>query len=64
LDDFKVMYGTGATRQAADGQAIHLKAVKYTIRAGVVMDSQSLLQDVQDMVTRAKSRGPTGSTGR
>ena len=64
LDDFKVMYGTGATRQAADGQAIHLKAVKYTIRAGVVMDSQSLLQDVQDMVTKAKSRGPTGSTGR
>jgi imidazolonepropionase-like amidohydrolase len=60
LDDFKIMYGTGATRQTPDGRAVQVKGIKYTIRAGVVMDSQSLLQDVQNMVTKAKSGHTTG----
>lgn len=60
LDDFKVMYGTGATRQAANGQAEQVKAVKYTIRAGVVMDSQAMLRDVRNMVDKAKAAHPTG----
>ena len=64
LDDFKVMYGTGATRQGADGRATHLKAIKYTIRAGVVMDSQALLQDVQNMVSKAKSGHTTDGARR
>jgi imidazolonepropionase-like amidohydrolase len=55
LDDFKIMYGTGATRQAPDGRAEQVKGIKYTIRNGVVMDSQSLLRDVQSMVLKAKS---------
>ena len=54
LDDFKVMYGTGATRQAPDGRAVQVKAVKYTIKGGVVMDSQALLSDVKKMVAGAK----------
>ena len=60
LDDFKVMYGTGATRQGPDGRVVHEKAIKYTIRAGVVMDSQALLGDVQNMVAKAKSVHTTG----
>jgi imidazolonepropionase-like amidohydrolase len=60
LDDFKIMYGTGATRQAPDGRAVQVKGIKYTIRGGVVMDSQSLLQDVQNMVAKAKSGHTTG----
>jgi hypothetical protein len=60
LDDFKVLYGTGATRQSANGQSVQTKAVKYTIRDGVVFDSQALLKDVADMV--AKARSPKGST--
>jgi len=60
LDDFKVLYGTGATRQSASGQALQTKAVKYTIRDGVVFDSQALLKDVADMV--AKARATKGST--
>jgi imidazolonepropionase-like amidohydrolase len=64
LDDFKIMYGTGATRQLPGGGATQLKGIKYTIRAGVVMDSQALLQDVQNMVTKAKSaQTKSGSTG-
>jgi imidazolonepropionase-like amidohydrolase len=54
LEDFKVMYGSGATRQKADGELTQVAGVKYTIRDGVVMDSQALLQDVQDMVAKAK----------
>ncbi len=55
LDDFKVLYGTGATRQAPDGKSVQTKAVKYTIRDGVVFDSQALLKDVSDMVVKAKA---------
>jgi imidazolonepropionase-like amidohydrolase len=55
LDDIKVMYGTGATRQSEDGHAVQVKAVKYTIRDGVVFDSQALLRDVQGMVAKAKA---------
>jgi imidazolonepropionase-like amidohydrolase len=60
LDDFKIMYGTGATRQTPDGRAVQVKGIKYTIRGGVVMDSQSLLQDVQNMVTKTKAGHTTG----
>jgi imidazolonepropionase-like amidohydrolase len=55
LEDIKVMYGTGATRQSEDGHAVQVKAVKYTIRDGVVFDSQALLQDVKTMVKTAKA---------
>ena len=56
LDDVKIMYGTGATRQSPDGKTTQMKAVKYTIRDGVVMDSQALLRDAEKMVADAKSQ--------
>jgi hypothetical protein len=34
---------------------VQQKAVKYTIKDGVLFDSQALLKDVQDMVAKAKS---------
>ena len=55
LDDIKIMYGTGATRQAADGTARQVKALKFTIRDGVVYDSQALMKDVQEIVAKAKA---------
>ena len=61
LDDVKVMYGTGATRQAPEGKSIQVRAVKYTIRDGVVMDSQALLRDVQNMVAKAKASESKGA---
>jgi imidazolonepropionase-like amidohydrolase len=61
LDDVKVMYGTGATRQAPGGQAVQVKGIKYTIRDGVVFDSQALLRDVQEMVRKAKASEKTGA---
>jgi cytosine/adenosine deaminase-related metal-dependent hydrolase len=55
LDDIKIMYGTGATRQAADGTARQVKALKFTIRDGVVFNSQALMKDVQEIVAKAKA---------
>jgi cytosine/adenosine deaminase-related metal-dependent hydrolase len=58
LDDVKVLYGTGATRMGADGRIEQQSAVKYTIRGGVVYDSQALLRDVREMVAKAKASVP------
>jgi imidazolonepropionase-like amidohydrolase len=58
LVDVKVFYGTGVTRVSADRKEVHEQCVKYTIRDGVVFDSQALLRDVRDMVTKAKQARP------
>jgi cytosine/adenosine deaminase-related metal-dependent hydrolase len=54
LADVKVFYGTGVTRVTQDRKEIHDQCVKYTIRDGVVFDSQALLKDVRDMVSKAQ----------
>jgi hypothetical protein len=42
----------------ADRKEVHEQCVKYTIRDGVVFDSQALLSDVRNMVTKAKQASP------
>jgi hypothetical protein len=59
LDDIKVLYGTGATRIGANNKIEQTSALKYTIRGGVVYDSQALLRDVRAMVAQAKGRKAT-----
>jgi hypothetical protein len=54
----KVFYGTGVTRVSENRKEVHEQCVKYTIRDGVVFDSQALLRDVRDMVTKAKQARP------
>src|SRR5580693_8433170 len=54
LADVKVFYGNGVTRVGADRKEVHEQCVKYTIRDGVVFDSQALLSDVREMVTKTK----------
>jgi len=58
LADVKVFYGTGITRVSIDRKELHEQCVKYTIRDGVVFDSQALLKDVRDMVSKAKQAAP------
>jgi imidazolonepropionase-like amidohydrolase len=58
LVDMKVFYGIGITRAGQDRKEVHEQCVKYTIRDGVVFDSQALLRDVRDMVARAKQARP------
>jgi cytosine/adenosine deaminase-related metal-dependent hydrolase len=62
LADVKVFYGIGVTRVTTDRKELHEQCVKYTIRDGVVFDSQALLRDVRDMVTKAKQAKPDGTT--
>jgi cytosine/adenosine deaminase-related metal-dependent hydrolase len=54
LADVKIFYGSGVTRASKDGKQTHEHSVKYTIRDGVVFDSQALLSDVRAIVAKAK----------
>ncbi len=58
LEDFKLLYGTGAMRLNDDTGAVEWKrSLQYTIRAGVVYDTQELLADVRTMVNDSWSDG-------
>jgi hypothetical protein len=48
-----VFYGIGVARAGADHKLVQERCVKYTIRDGVIFDSQALLKDVRDMVEKA-----------
>ena len=56
LADVKVLYGSGITRVSLDRKAVHEQCVKYTIKDGIVYDSQQLLTDVRNLVARAKQK--------
>ena len=60
LADVRVLYGSGVTRASKDGKLTQKHCVKYTIRDGVVFDSQSLLADVRETVARAKQAAASG----
>jgi imidazolonepropionase-like amidohydrolase len=59
LEDLKVLYGTETIRFTSD--AAHFGALKYTIRDGVVYDARAMLQDVQEMVRKAKSESKSSA---
>ncbi|HKT45960.1 MAG TPA: amidohydrolase family protein [Candidatus Acidoferrales bacterium] len=61
LADVKIFYGTGVTRVGQDRKEVHEQCVKFTIRDGVVFDSQALLRDVREMVAKAKQARPAKS---
>lgn len=54
LADVKVFYGSGVIRATKDGKQTQEHCVKYTIRDGVVFDSQALLADVREIVAKAR----------
>ena len=60
LQNLQTLYGTGAIELGADGNATRVGGVKYTIKDGIVYDAKQLLQDVADMVSKAKAE--TGYT--
>jgi imidazolonepropionase-like amidohydrolase len=55
LQNFKVLYGTGAIKLTEDNEVVRVGGVKYTIKDGVIYDSKALLQDVEKMVEKAKT---------
>lgn len=51
LQNFKVLYGTGAVRLNNEtDQAERVGGIIYTIKDGIIYDAKALLQDVKDMV--------------
>lgn len=54
LADFKVLYGTGATRLDDDGEVTTTKGIIYTVKDGIVYDAVKLREDVKRMVREAK----------
>jgi cytosine/adenosine deaminase-related metal-dependent hydrolase len=61
LANMKVLYGTGITKVTPDRKASTEKCVKFTIRDGVVFDSQKLLDDVRAMVAKARASSATSA---
>lgn len=55
LEDFKTLYGTGTVRLDREtGKISRVKGIKYTVKGGVVYDSDKLLSQIRDMVTKSK----------
>ena len=56
LENFKVLYGTGAIKLTEENEVVRVGGVKYTIRQGVVYDAKKLLAEVKMMVDAAKEK--------
>jgi imidazolonepropionase-like amidohydrolase len=54
LENLKVLYGTGAIKLTEDNEVTRVGGVKYTIKDGIIYDAQKLLEDVKQMVSKAK----------
>ncbi len=56
LENFKVLYGTGAVKlDDATGQPGRVGGVRYTIKDGIVYDARQLLADVAAVVEQQKA---------
>ncbi len=57
LQNFKVLYGTGAVRLNDETDVVErVGGVRYTIKDGIIYDAKALLADVARMVEEAKAR--------
>lgn len=56
LQNFKVLYGTGAVRLTAENEVVRAGGVTYTISNGVIYDAKGLLAKVRTMVKEAKEK--------
>ncbi len=55
LENLKVLYGTGAIKLNEENEVVRVGGVKYTIKDGIIYDAKALLEDVKDMVQKAKA---------
>jgi cytosine/adenosine deaminase-related metal-dependent hydrolase len=56
LENFKVLYGTGAIRVNAKNEVTRAGGIAYTIKDGILYDAKKLLEDVRKMVADAKTK--------
>ena len=55
LENFKVLYGTGAIRLNDKNEVVRVGGVSYTIKDGIVYDAKKLLADIRKMVNDASA---------
>jgi imidazolonepropionase-like amidohydrolase len=63
LENFKVLYATGAVKLNDQNRPDRVGGIRYTIKDGIVYDAKKLAADVAGIVERAKRR-PATSAGR
>ncbi len=64
IENFKVLYGTGAIEVDENNEPVRVGGVRYTIKDGIVYDAKQLLADVREMVRQAKATtGPLKQPG-
>lgn len=54
LENFKVLYGTGAIKLNDKNEVKRVGGVKFTIKDGIIYDAKQLLREVKDMVKKSK----------
>jgi len=54
LANLKVLYGTGAVQVNEDNEPVRVGGVSYTIKDGIIYNAKKLLEDVENMVRKAK----------
>lgn len=54
LQNFQVLYGTGAILVNDANEVVRTKGIQYTIKDGVVYDAKKLLEDVRNIVKKHK----------
>ena len=56
LANFKVLYGTGHRKLNRDTNSMETAGgIRYTIKDGIVFDTQQLLADVRELVAQRKA---------
>jgi hypothetical protein len=55
LENFQVLYGTGAIKLNEKNEVVRVGGVKYTVKDGIVYDAKKLLEDVRLMVAKEKA---------
>jgi len=56
LENLKTLYGTGAIKLNKENKIVRVGGVKYTIKDGIIYDSKKLLEDVKEIVLKAKKK--------
>lgn len=55
LENFQVLYGTGAVKLNDQNEAVRVGGVRWTIKDGIIYDAKKLLADVREIVRKAKA---------
>lgn len=56
LENFKVLYGTGAIKLTEDNKVVRVGGVKYTVKDGIIYDAPALLKEVKEFVAAEKQK--------